>query len=208
MTPSHRPHGEERALAHASNHAEFAAHPSRRAPDGALLGKRTGRCDYLSLIGSAVFSAGAGGNAVGAPAFCASSSGRAGSGGVPVGRAPVVAGSAGADGLVSAPGVDCRGWVACAICGWWAASRAAERPNIVSPAATIADASSISFLKARFLSSEDISFTAYRWRDQRPAECIVPGEIQQTSGLRGRVRWSRAARRTPPRTDGQSLNHR
>ena len=33
------------------------------------------------------------------------------------GRVPVVAGSARAEGLVSAPGVDCNGCVACAICG-------------------------------------------------------------------------------------------
>ena len=72
--------------------------------------------DYLCLIGSAVFSAGAGGSAGWAPAFCASASGRAGSGGTLDGRVPVVVGSAGAGGFVSAPGVDCSGWVACASC--------------------------------------------------------------------------------------------
>ena len=67
------------------------------------------------LIGGAVFSAGAGGNAGFAPASLASASGRAGCGGVSCGRCcPVVAGSAGAAGLLSAPGVDCRGGVACA----------------------------------------------------------------------------------------------
>src|ERR1700682_3717500 len=65
IVPSRRPHGEERALARVSNHEECAGHPSRRAPHGALLRMRIGRCvGYLSLIGAAVFSAGAGGNAV------------------------------------------------------------------------------------------------------------------------------------------------
>src|SRR4051794_9808349 len=72
--------------------------------------------DYRGLIGAAVFSAGAGGSAGSAPAFCASGFGRAGSGGVSPGRVAVVAGSAGAEGFVSAPGVDCSGCVACAIC--------------------------------------------------------------------------------------------
>jgi len=143
-----------------------AAHPSRRAPHGALLWMRIGRCGgYLSLIGAAVFSAGAGGSAVAAPAFCASASGRAGCGGTSLGRAPVVVGSGGADGLVSAPGVDCNGCVACAICRLLALSWASERPDKASPDTISADASSISILKARFLSSEDMSFTAYRWWD-------------------------------------------
>src|SRR5258708_36804360 len=102
---------------------------------------------YLSLIGAAVFSAGAGGSADGAPAFCASESGRAGCGGISVGRIPVVDGSAaGADGLVSAPGVDCNGCVACASCGLRALISAMERPAIASPAATMAEARSISIL--------------------------------------------------------------
>src|SRR5712664_3598032 len=102
--------------------------------------------NYLSLIGAAVFSAGAGGNAVAAPAFCASASGRAGSGGTSLGRAPVVVGSGGADGLVSAPGVDCNGCVACAICRLLALSWASERPDTASPDAINAHASSISIL--------------------------------------------------------------
>src|SRR5882757_11166113 len=52
--------------------------------------------DYCrSLIGGAVFSAGAGGSAVGAPDFFASASGRAGSGAGVVGRSPPGFGSAG-----------------------------------------------------------------------------------------------------------------
>ena len=65
-------------------------HSERASKDGngrLMLG--TARCalahpddvDYFSLIGAAIFSAGAGGNAGWAPAFCASASGRAGSGG-------------------------------------------------------------------------------------------------------------------------------
>src|SRR4051812_43491576 len=77
----------------------------------------TSRIDvyYFALIGGAVFSAGAGGRAGLAPLLWASASGRAGCGGVSWGRWPVVAGSLGAVGLVSAPGVDCNGCVACAI---------------------------------------------------------------------------------------------
>ena len=147
IVPSRRPHGEERALARVSNHGEYAPHPSRRAPDGALLRMRIGRCrGYRSLIGAAVFSAGAGGNTVAAPAFCASASGRAGCGGTSLGRAPVVVGSGGADGLVSAPGVDCNGCVACAICRLLALSWASERPGTASPDTINAHASSISIL--------------------------------------------------------------
>jgi hypothetical protein len=102
---------------------------------------------YRSLIGAAVFSAGAGGSAGVAPAFCASASGRAGSGEMSRGLLPVVAGSAGADGLLSAPGVDCSGCVACAIWAWRgvvnAASEITDMPN---PVATITPASSISLL--------------------------------------------------------------
>ena len=70
--------------------------------------------DHFSRIGGATFSAGAGGSAGLAPASRASASGRAGCGGVSCGRWPVVVGSDGAGGLVSAPGVDCNGDVACA----------------------------------------------------------------------------------------------
>ena len=48
----------------------------------------TGWKNYLSLIGGAVFSAGAGGNACVAPDFCVWVSGRAGSGAGVVGRSP------------------------------------------------------------------------------------------------------------------------
>lgn len=51
---------------------------------------------YLSLIGGAIFSAGAGGKTGFAPAFCASRSGRAGSGAGVVGRSPPGFDSAGA----------------------------------------------------------------------------------------------------------------
>jgi hypothetical protein len=56
----------------------------------------TGWKNYLSLIGAAVFSAGADGSAGVAPAFCASASGRAGSGAGVVGRSPPGFDSAGA----------------------------------------------------------------------------------------------------------------
>jgi hypothetical protein len=102
---------------------------------------------YRSLIGGAIFSAGAGGKAGAAPVFCASASGRAGYGATPLGRVPVVAGSAGADGLLSAPGVDCKGCVACAICAWrGVASCASAAPDMANPAATITPARSISLL--------------------------------------------------------------
>jgi len=101
---------------------------------------------YRSLIGGATFSAGAGGSAGWAPAFCASASGRAGSGGMFDGRLPVVAGSAGTDGLDSAPGVDCNGWVACArCCGSLDPISISESADITVPVATSMDASSKSF---------------------------------------------------------------
>ena len=107
-----------------------------------------GKVDELKANDYYVFSAGAGGNAGSEPAFCASASGRAGSGGTPVGRAPVVVGSEGADGLDSAPGVDCSGCVACAICacGLLALSLATDRADTASPIATIAEANIRSFL--------------------------------------------------------------
>jgi hypothetical protein len=58
----------------------------------------------------------------------------------------VVAGSAGAEGFVSAPGVDCSGGVACAICGPGVEIRANERPDTASPDATNVHARSISSL--------------------------------------------------------------
>ncbi len=61
---------------------------------------------FYFLIGSPIFSAGAGGSAGFAPAFCASASGRAGSGAGVVGRAPPGFDSAGAEGT--------NGCVACA----------------------------------------------------------------------------------------------
>ena len=99
--------------------------------------------DYFSRIGGAVFSAGAGGSAGWAPAFWASASGRAGSGGISDGRLPVVTGSDGEPGLLSAPGVDCSGWVACANCSRsLARSWLNESADITSPVATSVDASS------------------------------------------------------------------
>ena len=117
--------------------------------------------DYLSLIGGAVFSAGAGGSAGWAPAFCAPASGRAGSGGTSGGLVlvPVVTGSAGADGFVSAPGVDCTGGVACAVC---CRARTFNLPNeraeMTSPVTTSVEATIKPRLKRRFVSSTDISF--------------------------------------------------
>jgi len=66
-------------------------------------------------------------------------------GGTSDGLVPVVAGSGGADGLVSAPGVDCRGGVACASCEespamiWFS-----ESAVMTSPSATSMDANSMS----------------------------------------------------------------
>jgi hypothetical protein len=54
----------------------------------------------------------------------------------------VVEGSGGADGLVSAPGVDCNGGVACAITAVPALSRAIDSPETATPAATKAQARS------------------------------------------------------------------
>jgi hypothetical protein len=101
---------------------------------------------YFSLIGGAIFSAGAGGNAGAVPVVCPAAPDCAGCGEISAGRAPVGAGSAGADGLVSAPGVDCSGCVACATCELAtselrAESWVSERPDITSPEATIAAAS-------------------------------------------------------------------
>jgi hypothetical protein len=119
---------------------------------------------YFSLIGGAIFSAGAGGNAVAAPVVCAAAPGCAGCGDISVGRAPAGAGSAGADGRVSAPGVDCSGCVACATCELAtselrAESWVSERPEITIPDATIAAASQKS-LAALFLSSLGMLFPA------------------------------------------------
>jgi hypothetical protein len=107
---------------------------------------------YLSLIGSAVFSAGAGGSAGWTPDFCASASGRAGSGGTRDGRVPVVTGSDGVEDLVSAPGVDCSGWVACAsCCGARARSSISDSPEMTSPVVTRAAASRKSLVALRVL---------------------------------------------------------
>src|ERR1700723_1971649 len=143
---------------------DACVHPSRRGEDAAPQDEAWRYGDYLSLIGAAVFSAGAGGSAGVTPSFCACASGWAGCGAVSAGRAPVVAGSAGAEGLVSAPGVDCNGCVACAICGLRIIS-ASEKPDTTSPAATMVDASSRSFLKSRFPTFEDITFTTLVSRD-------------------------------------------
>src|ERR1700756_884210 len=91
-----------------------AAHAdnTRRASDLAGERRKTRKPDYFCSIGGATFSTGAGGNTGWAPGFCAP--GRAGSGETPDGLVPVVTGSDGADGLLSAPGVDCSGGVACA----------------------------------------------------------------------------------------------
>lgn len=102
---------------------------------------------YLSLIGGAVFSAGAGGSADGAPDFCASASGRAGSGAGVVGRSPPGFDSAGGLAEGVGVGVDCSGWVACASCGGFVELiSASERPEITSPAAISDDASNICFM--------------------------------------------------------------
>src|ERR1700678_4406428 len=92
-------------------------HPSRRPQERVPQDEDSRRGGYLSLIGGAVFSAGAGGSAGVTTCFFGSASGWAGCGAISAGRVPVVVGSAGAEGLVSAPGVDCNGCVACAICG-------------------------------------------------------------------------------------------
>src|SRR6476646_8679493 len=77
--------------------------------------------DYFSLIGGAIFSAGAGGSAGCAPCFCASASGRAGSGAGVVGRVPPGFDSAGGEG---------DGCVACASCGRSALSSVSEIAEI------------------------------------------------------------------------------
>ena len=121
--------------------------------------------DCRSGIGGAVFSAGAGGSAGWAPAFCASASGRAGCGGTSDGLVPVVTGSAGAAGLVSAPGVDCRGGVACASCGSAALIWASESAVIARPATTSMAANAKSPRKLRFLLSDAMTFTREFVRD-------------------------------------------
>jgi hypothetical protein len=119
---------------------------------------------YFSLIGGAIFSAGAGGNADAAPVVCAGVSGWAGSGAGVVGRTPPGFDSAGVlPGVVE--GDDCKGCVACAKCVLRAESCVSESPAMTSPAVTIAEASQKSFLEARFLSSGDMFFTAKLFRD-------------------------------------------
>jgi hypothetical protein len=116
--------------------------------------------DCRSGIGGAVFSAGAGGSAGWAPAFWASASGRAGSGGTSDGLVPVVTGSAGADGLDSAPGVDCSGGVACASCGGSPALICTtESAAIAKPAASSMAANAYSPRKLCFLLSDAMTFT-------------------------------------------------
>jgi hypothetical protein len=111
----------------------------------ALLTERSsglsGVAAYFPLIGGAIFSAGAGGSDGAVPVVCAAAPGCAGWGDISVGRALDGAGSAGAVGLVSAPGVDCSGCVACAICELRAESWVSERPEITSPEAMITAAS-------------------------------------------------------------------
>ena len=140
------------------------------------------RLHCLCLIGSDVFSAGAGGSTGWAPAFCASASGRAGSGGTLGGRVPVVTGSAGEEGLVSAPGVDCSGWVACAsCCGARPRSSASDRPEMTSPVVTKAAANRKSLVTPRLLLSADISFTAKLFAiPTAGAAHGSPGNLRQT----------------------------
>src|ERR1700723_2665828 len=169
---------------------DACVHPSRRGEDAAPQDEAWRYGDYLSLIGAAVFSAGAGGSAGVAPSFCACASGWAGCGAISPGRVPVVDGSAGAEGLVSAPGVDCKGCVACATCGSRTAITASDRPDNEIPAATITDASSRSFLKLRFLLSWNIAFTpdlfagstdVTRHRSREPANRGSSGRYSSSS---------------------------
>ena len=114
----------------------------------------TEQMPLFSLIGGAIFSAGAGGSTGLAPAFCASGSGRAGSGAGVVGRVPPGFDSAGCAG--SLEGEPCGVGVACASsCGERARSSNSERPHIRRPAATRVAASNQSRL-APFRCSADI----------------------------------------------------
>src|SRR4051812_39838816 len=110
-------------------------------------------CGYFSLIGVPVFSAGAGGNAGCAPAFCASASGRAGSGAGVVGRAPPGVDSAGTSfcGSDVDDGVGC---VACASCvgGLLALISANDSAEMAVPATISAAAISQSLLPTGFCS--------------------------------------------------------
>src|ERR1700744_1684522 len=72
--------------------------------------------NYLSLIGGAVFSAGAGGRTGVAPSFCACGSGRAGWGAGVVGRFPPGFDWAGVLSSFGGAGGPCNGGVACATC--------------------------------------------------------------------------------------------
>lgn len=131
---------------------------------------------HLSRIGGATFSAGAGGNAGWAPAFCASASGRAGCGGISVGRWPVVVGSEGADGLVSAPGVDCVGGVACATrMGSLALRTVIAAVEMAKPATISMDARSISRRYSLWRFSADMTFNPTKLCTvQRNPQRLVP----------------------------------
>ena len=73
---------------------------------------------------------------------------------------PVVTGSAGADGLVSAPGVDCRGGVACASRGGSPALICTTESAVIArPAASSMAANAYSPRKLCFLLSDAMTFT-------------------------------------------------
>src|SRR5438552_13516097 len=121
------------------------ARPQRQALR-ACAGNDVLECYFFSGIGGAVFSAGAGGSAGVAPAFCASLSGRAGSGAGVVGRWPPGFDSAGGEFCGVGVGDDCSGGVAWAISGWLVLSWTRESPDITSPITTMAVARRISSL--------------------------------------------------------------
>ena len=82
------------------------------------------------------------------------------------GRVPVVVGSAGAEGLVSAPGVDCSGGVACASCGGSPAMICTTESAVIArPVASSMAANANSPRKLRFLLSDAMTFTREFVRD-------------------------------------------
>ena len=148
--------------------------------------KRPDKCPAFSfeqyttyfLIGSPIFSAGAGGNAGFAPAFCASLSGRAGSGAGVVGRVPPGFGSAGPSSLpAGTDGVVSGG--CCVVCARWISPRDASCINDIPdsarpPAIRIADRRKFVRSAVRF-SSGIIAAPVDCPMNQRMVTTIVPG---------------------------------
>ena len=132
---------------------------------------------YFSLIGVPVFSAGAGGSAGCAPAFCASTSGRAGSGAGVVGRAPPGVDSAGTSFCASDvdEGAGCVAWASC-VGGLPALISANDSAEWLHPRRSAPQPSANHVCQLVFAHRQTCRSPQICSRDQRSRGNMVPGE--------------------------------